>query len=114
MADAWSTVIEREPEYDDFTRSEILALMAWESNVCPKCGNYDSMRPAGKASQHAIGPNGETFEVQFHRCSACGLEELVRREFNDAHKDDHPNASGALASDGLIFIARPHEEDIDV
>lgn len=111
MADAWSTVVTKEPEYDDFTRSQVLAMLAWESYCCPKCGNYDSMRPAGKAGPTVDGPHGETFEVQLHRCDSCGLEEMVRRQWHEAHKDDKPNFSGALASDGLIFIARPQEED---
>jgi hypothetical protein len=42
----------------------------------------------------------------------CGLEEMVRRGWREEHKDDKP-VGGALASDGLIFIPRPHEEGTD-
>lgn len=111
MADAWSTVVEREPEYDEYTRSEILGLMAWESRTCPACNNYLTVVPQGANDTHVTTADGRTFEVQMHRCVACGLEELVRREWHETHKEDAPNPTGALASDGLIFIARPKEED---
>lgn len=113
MADAWSTVVTREPEYDDFSRSQIFALMAWESRICPSCRNFDTLVPAGKDERTAITPDGRVFEVQMHRCLACGVEELVRREWREVHKDDRPSDTGALASDGLLFIARPEKEDTD-
>lgn len=111
MADAWSTVIEREPEYDDYSRSSILALMAWESRCCPKCGNYMSIVPQGNADRHVTTADGRTFEVQLHRCLPCGLEEVVRREWHDSQKNAPAIPGGALASDGLIFISRPQEEE---
>ena len=111
MADAWSTVVEREPEYDEHGQAEILALMAWESRCCPACGNYMTVVSQGAAERNVTSADGRTFSVQMHRCLPCGLEEVVRREWHEAHKDDKPNAAGALASDGLIFVARPQEED---
>ena len=113
MADAWSTVVAREPEYDELGQSEILALMAWESRCCPSCSNYDSFVPQGEAPQDVRTPDGRTFTVQLHRCLACGLEEMVRREWNDSQKHAPSYPGAALASDGLIFIARPKKEDTD-
>lgn len=48
-----------------------------------------------------------------YRCLACGVEEVARRTWREAHKDDQPSPSGALASDGLLFVARPTEEAVE-
>lgn len=110
MADAWSTVIEREPEWDEYTQSRVLAYIAYQSRCCPSCGNYQSMVPAGEDKRTVAGPDGQVFKVQMQRCVACGLEELVRREWHAAHKDEVPNQTGALSGDGLSFVPRPEEE----
>jgi hypothetical protein len=84
--------------------------MAWESRCCPQCGNYNPIIPAGVAEdRYKKAPDGRRFTVHMYRCLACGVEELVRREWHEAHKNNQ-SINGPLAGDGLLFVARPDEE----
>lgn len=109
MAEAWSTVVTREPEWDDFSRERVEALMALDHRTCPSCQNYMTLDPQGPTSWTVTAPDGRKFVIEALRCVTCGLEEMARRQWGDQHKDDKPNASGALASDGLMLVAQPKD-----
>ena len=100
-------MVTREPEFDDYTRSRIFALMQWESRQCSTCGNVDSLVPLKNDERNVAWPDGRTYVVEQFRCLACGAADLVRRDFQEAHKDDKPVKGVAAAGDGRRFVARP-------
>lgn len=84
--------------------------MAAEHRQCPRCKNFDSLKPlvddtAGDAkwSEH----DGQMFAVQQFRCEACGLSDLVERDFRLAHEQVKPVPGRALPSDGRMFVVHP-------
>ena len=111
MADAWTTVVTREPEYDADSRARVLALMAWESNRCPKCHNYDSIEPVPTAEQGVVTwPNGRAFRIHQYRCQACGALEIFQRHWTAEHEKDKPFPGQAMPIDGLMTVVRPATE----
>ena len=111
MADAWSTVVTREPEFDDYTRSRILALAAWEARRCSTCGNYESLVPLKTDLRHVTWPDGEVFAVDQYRCLACGSAEIIKRDYQSDHEKDKPTRGQFAAGDGRMFVARPVVSD---
>jgi hypothetical protein len=111
MADAWSTVVTREPEWDDYGRAEIYALIAYESGQCPRCGNYDVLVPQPKATDRtAEAPDGRQFDAAAYRCVSCALKDLAERVWRQSNQGaGEPN--GPHPSDGLMFVARPRREE---
>lgn len=88
--------------------------MAYEGRCCPQCQTYESLVPQGPSGRKVATPDGRTFGITLYRCQVCGLEEMVRRNWRKEHENDEPTTPGGpLASDGLIFIPRPFEEDDD-
>lgn len=110
MADAWSTVVTREPEWDDYTRSRVLALAAWEARRCSSCGNYESMVPLKSDLRHVTWPDGQVFAVEQYRCLACGSADLIKRDWQTAHEKDKPTTGQHAAGDGRMFVARPVDD----
>ena len=111
MADAWSTVVTREPEFDDYTRSRILALAAWEARRCSTCGNYESLVPLKTDLRHVTWPDGEVFAVDQYRCLACGSAEIIKRDAAKAHEKDKAITGQFAWADGRMFVARPVVSD---
>lgn len=105
------TIVTREPEYDDNTRSRLMALVAWDARCCTTCGNYDSLDPQGATGHTVTAPDGRVFEVEIYRCITCGVEQWARRQWGEEHKNDKPNATGNLAADGLNWVAQPRTEE---
>lgn len=114
MADAWSTVVEREPEYDDYTRSRVMALLAWEAGRCPKCRSYDSLVPLPKELRHVTWEehNGRKVEVAQVLCVVCGAADLVQRMWSERHAKDKPIPGQAAPADGRQFVAYPADEEV--
>lgn len=114
MADAWSTVVTREPEFDDYTRSRILALGVYEAVRCPNCGNWDALVPLKTATRHVTWDehDGRKVEVAQFRCVFCGAADLIRRDWNAQHEKDKPTTGQAAAGDGRMFVARPIPEEV--
>lgn len=112
MANAWSTVVTKHSDFDDYTRSRIFALMAWEAGKCPSCGNYDSLveLPADKRHVTWAQHDGTVLEVLQYRCLPCASKELVQRDFAEKHKDDKAAPGNFIEADGRVFIARPANE----
>lgn len=122
MADAWQTVVTREPEYDDYTRSRLLALDTWESDRCPTCGCYDVLvRVKTESKGHRkvttdrnvrwAEHDNRAFRVEQFRCLACGAVAAVERDWNKDHENDPPAKGRVAPGDGRIFLARPLDED---
>ena len=106
-------MVTREPEFDDYTRARIMALMAWESKKCPNCGNYDSLVELTRDLRDVTWAmhGGRVFQVHQYRCLACGAADIVRRDFTERHKDDKPIPGQYADGDGRMFIARPLTEE---
>lgn len=113
MADAWSTVVEREPEFDDYTRSRIMALHLWEAGRCPNCHNYDCLVELKSSALDYVWDdlNGERFAVRQYRCLACASADVVRRDFNTRHENHKPVAGQASPADGRMFVSRRATEE---
>lgn len=84
--------------------------MSIESRECPRCHNLDTLVPLvdedndAKTTEH----NGKTFGVRQLRCVACGLSDLVERDFTRAHQNDpEPLPGRPKQSDGHHFIVTP-------
>lgn len=43
MGEAWSTVVTRESEWDDRTRSQVEGLRRYDDECCPGCGMHKSI-----------------------------------------------------------------------
>lgn len=111
MADAWSTIVTREPEYDDITRSRVLALAAWESKRCPKCHNYGSVVSLPTTDAGLVTwPDGSAFRIHQYKCQACGALAIFERHWAAEHENDKPFPGEAMPIDGLMSVARPAEE----
>lgn len=102
----------REPEFDDYTRARVLALMAWEAKRCPTCQNYDCLVPLGSDLRLVTWDNhgGRQYEVAQYRCLACGAADIIRRDWFTAHEKDEAETGRFIPADGRMFIARPAEE----
>lgn len=111
MSQAWSTIVTREPEWDDLTRSRALSLVAYDSKCCPSCATYDSMVPIKDSAREVTWPDGSVYTVKQLRCQACGASETVRRDFVEQHKDHKPVPYTASPADGLKFIIEPGKPD---
>lgn len=109
MSDAWSTVVDRKSEWNDYTRDRVYALMAYEAQQCPGCGNYDTLVPLDKDLKHVTWTqhDGRKIEVRQMRCVACGAADLVKRDAAERHKDDKPATGRAAWADGRMFATRP-------
>jgi hypothetical protein len=113
MADAWSTTVTREPEFDDYTQSQVMALAAYEAGQCPNCHNYDCLVPLKTDTRHVTWAQhgGQKFAVLQYRCLACGAADLIRRDWSTQHEKDKPVRGQALAADGRMFVSRPLTEE---
>jgi Zn ribbon nucleic-acid-binding protein len=84
--------------------------MAVESRQCPRCQNFDTLVPLtdeendAKTTKHGA----QLFAVKQLRCVACGLSDLVERDFRRAHQNDpEPIPGKPSASDGHHFVVTP-------
>lgn len=86
-----------------------MALVAYEGQQCPSCGNYQTLVELPKDLRRVAWAEhgGREFEVGQYRCLACASADAVKRAWSERHKDDKPPAGQAAAGDGLMFMARP-------
>lgn len=122
MADAWETVVDREPAWNDNDRSRAFALDVWEGGKCPTCNNYDVLVPITTEGRSRVTVDRDVvwdqhdnrvMRVRQFRCLACGAVDAVRRDFNRDHENDKPAKGRAAPSDGRIFMARPLDDEED-
>lgn len=113
MADAWSTVVTREAEWDDYARSQVMALATWEAGRCSSCGNYDCLVPLKADLRHVTWGqhDGRKFAVEQYRCLACGAADIIKRDWLARHEKDEPKPGQFAAADGRQFRARPLTEE---
>lgn len=84
---------------------------AYEAGQCPNCHNYDCLVELESDLRHYVWDdlNGETFEVRQFRCLACAAADVVKRDWNERHKDDKPVTGHASPADGRMFVSRQAE-----
>lgn len=87
MADAWSTVVEREPEWSEGDRAEAEALAHIEAGKCP-CG-------CGQQMEQSMSRDWN-WSVEHRKCFAGAALDQVRREFDKKFKDDPGRHDGRL------------------
>lgn len=104
----------REPEWTDYDRARVLALMKWEAGRCSSCGNYDSLVALPKDLRHVTWDqhSGRKYEVHQLRCLACGAAEIVKRDWAAKHEKDVPIPGQYADGDGRKFIAQPLTEEV--
>lgn len=103
MADAWSVVVDREPEWDDYSRAEAVASLIVDQFRCRNCGVEGALTEIPKATRHWKWGDGRKFEVTQWRCLACAAEETVRRDFLRQHEKTEPVAGSFHVTDGIRF-----------
>jgi len=102
VAEAWEIRVEREPEWSDQDRADLLALAAYEADLC-ECGFH--------ISQHDPAKNTYTFE-QDHcpiLASSAKYGRLIGEQDAERMKalGDKPPASADRPDDGRrVFIRR--------
>lgn len=107
MADAWSTVVHREPEWDDRARNEAIGLLVAEQTACPSCGLLmeDVTAEMRREARNVSWGDGRKFEVRVYRCLGCMASTLIERDFRNKHKD-HKEVPGVYSpTDGVRFRA---------
>jgi predicted RNA-binding Zn-ribbon protein involved in translation (DUF1610 family) len=107
------TIVTRESDFDDYTRSRIFALMAWEAQKCPGCGNYDVLVEFKDDKRHYVWDEHQRqrVEVVQYRCLACGAADVIRRDWNEKHSKDQTSTGYASPADGRLFMARPVDDE---
>lgn len=92
--------------------------MAAESRQCSGCKNFDTLVPLKDPASDAlwVEHEGQMFAIKQLRCIACGLSDLVTRDFVASQEGIRPAPGQAAASDGRLFAVHPiskpptHEE----
>lgn len=86
--------------------------MAAESRQCANCGNFDTLRPIEEKSgdKKWTEIDGRFFSVEQLRCVACGLSDMVQRDFNEATKGFEPQPGRPAPGDGRRFVVHPIPE----
>jgi hypothetical protein len=101
--------VTRESEWDDYTRSRALALLAYESQQCPTCRSFGTLVPvSGPAFPVRWDEyDGKRFEVRKVRCLSCASSAAVQRWWSEQLGDKKPISGEAAPGDGLMFTATP-------
>ncbi len=77
------SVTTRESEWNDQDRTELLALMEYESSLCPNgCG-----QPLGESTSHD--DHGPQYEIKRTTCRACAAALEAKRAADDGGKGDN-------------------------
>jgi hypothetical protein len=109
MAEAWTTVVTREPEWDDETRDRVLSLAAYEGTMCPD--------GCGLTIEESMGPG--PFLIDTFVCNATKARERKKREDEDeAHakakregKDNPPPGWNTGVNYFIRESLAPRQED---
>lgn len=100
------TVVTREPEWDDYARSEAIAAISVERATCSGCGTSNGLNRIDDEPAVFTAPDGRRFEIWNYRCGGCAGLDLVRRDHSEAHHDDKAERGHPLASDGWRPVIR--------
>lgn len=96
MADAWATVVEREPEWDDATRTRVEALDWHDNECCSGCGTHESILKD---------PENNKFDLVEKVCPICASLATYHRIV--AERDD--KISKGFGQDPPPEVARPED-----
>lgn len=109
MGDAWSVIVTREPEWDDYTRAEAIADLDVDSFRCKECGVEEAFVPIPQATRHWTWVDGRKFEVQQFRCLACAAIDTIKRDLQMDSENKKPTRGVFANEDGLRLIVKPYE-----
>lgn len=107
MTDAWSVVVTREPEWDDYARTEAIADLEVDVTRCRSCGVEGAMVAVPSATRHWTWGDGRTFEVAQYRCLACAAMDTIRRDTETEFSKHKPTKGVYAPSDGLRLVVSP-------
>jgi hypothetical protein len=104
-----TTIVTREPEFDDRLRAEYLALVGYEDRCCKTCGNFNTIIEDPSARRHVTWDEhgGRVMDVHHFLCLACGASQLIERDFTERHSKNKPAPGQAAPSDGRMIVAAP-------
>lgn len=104
------TVVEREPEWDDYSVSQALAYAAWRNACCGSCGQTGGFREFPSDARDVTWPDGTKVRVSVLRCLFCGAQDAVRGDWQAQHENDKRIPGQAMDADGRIWVAhRPDD-----
>lgn len=106
MTDAWSVIVTREPEWDDYTRAEAIADLEVDGLRCPECHQEDTFIPVPTATRHWTWLDGRKFEVKQYRCLACAALDTIKRDFDMENHDRKPQKGVYAPGDGLRLVVK--------
>lgn len=104
MGDAWSVLVTREPEWDDYDRAEAVASLNVDMLRCRQCGVEGALTAIPKATRHWTWGDGRRFEVTQWRCLACAAEQTITRDFLRDHENHKPVKGVFSPTDGIRFL----------
>lgn len=87
MSDAWSTIVARESEWDDYSRAEAIAGVTASRMVCKECGLPDGMvRDMERDLFVRWDEQGRKFVVEGYRCLSCASMAVADRKLGDTEE----------------------------
>jgi hypothetical protein len=107
MVDAWSVIVTREPEWDEYTRSEAIADLEVDRMRCGECGQEGTFEPVPNSTRHWTWLDGRVFEVQQFRCLACAALDTIKRDFDNDQRGKDPVKGVYAPGDGLRLVVHP-------
>jgi|GEM_PF-6363218 len=98
MADAWTTVVTREPEWDDESRDLVLDLREHDQMIHHGCGNHMSVSMDSNLSR----------VVNHHRlvCQDCRAIDLARKEWHKEQRHEGDIDRCQVCGDEQFYIER--------
>lgn len=111
MSDAWSVVVTREPEWDDYTRAEAIADLEVDRLRCSECGQEGTFEQVREADRFWTWLDGRRFLVQQFRCLACAAVDTIKRDIERENEGKKPQPGVYQPTDGLRVVVKPYPVD---
>lgn len=112
MGQAWSVVVTREPEWDQYARTEAVAALAADRYRCKSCGVAGALVPVPAEDRDWTWGDGRVFRVAAYRCLACAAETTVSRDFTRRYEQDKPAGGVLFPTDGVRFQVSEIEQEV--
>jgi hypothetical protein len=104
-----TTVVRREPEFDDRLRAEYLAEVGYDDRCCRSCGNFDTLVEVKESQRHVTWDEhgGRVMDVHHFICLACASTDIIKRDFEKRYEKVEPKPGQASPTDGRLIVAAP-------
>lgn len=111
MTDAWSVVVTREPEWDDYTRAEAIADLEVDRTRCRECGVEGAFEAVPGTDRFWTWLDGRRFLVQQFRCLSCAAIDTIKRDVEAEHEGKKPQRGVYSPTDGLRIVVKAYEDE---